>query len=410
MFFRSASAIISLVYVMTIGVSQGFACKCASGFHGNSRWELAKAEAQGTDVIFEGTPERIEMHWWPFSAREGNLIPATSDATTGAFPRMVITFRVNKVFKGDLGSEVQITTGMGGGDCGGDFSSGLPYLVYSRKSTQGELTVNMCSPGGWIGNTTVAVELRYLRHEQPTLGDLKIQKHWTAMELAEQEKENKQNFEEQVKRYSAATGTICGTVALNSAKGEVFGLLSFLSTNGSSPVPFAHPTVDVRAGGAFCSGRLAPGKYRLHFMRFSNRKLASSVYFPGVEDPNQATPIEVSAGTSQAGIIFNEPKQKTYAVRGFISTNDRSQLAQGNVSIALIRADGLMYPSPYVESVDFRSDLPLPRIKYFQFEHVLPGKYIALASVDSSGWFMKKVEVTVATHMKFISLELIRKN
>ena len=361
-------------------------------------------------MIFEGTPEHIEMQWGPLSTREGDLIPATSGAIVRTFPRMVITFRVNKTYKGDLGSEVQVTTGLGGGDCGAIFSPGLSYLVYAQGKTQSDLAVNMCSPGGWIGNSTVAVELRYLGHERPILGDLRMHKHWSMKEIAEQEKENARSFEEQTKRYSAATGTICGNVVVKDPKGVQFGLLSFLSTKGYSPVQFAHPTMDIRAGGTFCSGQLAPGKYDLYFMRYSGDELASSVYYPGVGDRTQATTIEISAGTNQSGIIFNVPTQKTYSVRGFISTNDSSGLAQGNVSVTLINAEGLPFPSPYVEAIDFKSFRPLPRVKYFHFDNVLPGRYIALVSGPGPGWFTRKVDVIVSTHMKFISLELVHKN
>src|ERR1700730_16620707 len=94
-----ASTLFVVGCAMTVGVDQAFACKCASGFHGNNKWELAKAEAQGTYVIFEGTPEHIEMQWGPLSTREGDLISATSGTLQGEFPRMVITFRVNKIYK-----------------------------------------------------------------------------------------------------------------------------------------------------------------------------------------------------------------------------------------------------------------------------------------------------------------------
>jgi hypothetical protein len=208
-----------------------------------------------------------------------------------------------------------------------------------------------------------------------------MHKHWSVKELAEQEKENARSFEEQTKRCSAATGTICGNVVVKDPKGVEFGLLSFLSIKGYSPVPFAHPTVDTRAGGAFCSSELAPGKYDLYFMRYSGDELVSSVYYPGVGDRTQAKTIEISAGTNQSGIIFDVPAQKTYSVRGFISTNDSSGLTSGNVSVTLTKTDGLPFPSPYVEAIDFQSLFPLPKVKCFHFDNVLPGRYIALASV-----------------------------
>jgi hypothetical protein len=101
-------------FVITIGVEQMFACSCSSGFHGTTNWEVAKAEAQGTDVIFEGTPQHIEIQWIQLGRREGDLVPSFDGSLPGEYPRMVITFQVIKSYKGNLGSEVQVFTGLGG--------------------------------------------------------------------------------------------------------------------------------------------------------------------------------------------------------------------------------------------------------------------------------------------------------
>jgi hypothetical protein len=45
----------------------------------------------------------------------------------------------------------------------------------------------MCSPGGWIGVSSVATELRYLRNERPVPSDLAPHKPWSAKEFAAQE-------------------------------------------------------------------------------------------------------------------------------------------------------------------------------------------------------------------------------
>jgi hypothetical protein len=408
---RLTFTIVAVSCAMSGGVSQAFACSCGLGFHGKNDWEIAKKEAEGTEVIFEGTPERLEMQWGPLSAREGDLISTSAgDFSDMEFPRMVITFRVSRAYKADLGPEVQISTGLGGGDCGAIFSPGLSYLVFAQRRTNLALIVSMCSPGGWIGNGSVAVELRFLRNERPAPSDLRIHNRWPEKELAEQEKERARSFDEQAKRYSAATGSICGNVVVKDRKGEEFGLLSFLSTKGFSPTPFAHPTADIRAGGAFCSGRLAPGKYVLNFLRFSSGELVSSTYYPGVDDRKDASEIEINSGSDLSGFIFKVPAQKTYSVRGFISTNDISGLARKKVSVVLINADGLIIPAPYAKEIDFQSIFPTPSVRYFHFDKVVPGRYLALVVGPGPGWFTKKVDVTVASHMKFISLELVHKN
>jgi hypothetical protein len=140
--------------------------------------------------------------------------------------------------------------------------------------------------------------------------------------------------------------------------------------------------------------------------------VSPALYYPGVEERVKARAIRVQAGRDQAGLIFKvaPQNQKTYSVPGFISTNDKSGLSANDVSLALVNLDSDRLIS-YQQTIDFRGPLPFPKVKYFNFENVVPGHDIAYASVFGQGWFTKTVEVTVSTHMKFISMELVhRKN
>jgi hypothetical protein len=147
----------------------------------------------------------------------------------------------------------------------------------------------------------------------------------------------------------------------------------------------------------------------LYFTKGSDIGLISAVYYPGASERAKATAIDVSAGQTQADISFRAPAQKTYSVRGFISTPDKSGLSLGSVSLALVNLDEITYQTWYIQTIQFQGSFPLPNVKYFNFENVLPGRYVAYASVLGQGWYMKKEEVNVTTHMKFISLELLHK-
>jgi hypothetical protein len=403
--FLRLAAIVSLG---TIGAGQIFACKCSSSFYGNKPLEVAKLEAEGSTAIFEGTPERFEFQWSLLHAKEGALISAgTPGAGSDEWPRMLVTFLVRRAYKGDLGREVQISTGLGGGDCGAVFAPGLTYLVYAGGKGPRELSVSICSPGGWIGNSTVETDLRYLRKERAIASDLAPDRRWTPAESADHEERRHRDFEEFQKRYGAVTGKICGTVIGEKTSDSRAGTISFLSTAGYSPVD--RPTAVVNPDGSFCSNRLGPGRYYLYFTKGSDTGLISAVYYPGVRDRAKATPIEISAGQTKADISFNVPAQKTYSVRGFITTSDKAGLSGGNVSLALVSLDEITYQNSYIQTINFQGSFPLPKVKYFSFENVLPGRYVAYASVLGQGWYMKKVEVNVTTHMKFISLELLHK-
>lgn len=392
--------------IATIATGQASACQCGPSIYGKNSWEVAKLEAKGAIVVFEGTREHFEMQWSLLNAKEGELIPPdTLGATRNNRAGILLTFRVQRAYQGDLGPEVQLSTGLGGGDCGAQFVPGLTYLVCAYGPTLGELGVSMCSPGRWIGDSSVAADLRYLRHERPSASDLVPSRRLTAKEQKEQ---RQRYFEEFKKRYAAVTGKIRGTVIAGNTRDANAGAISFLSTAGYSPVE--HPITQVDQDGSFCSGRLGPSKYYLYFTRASDAGLTSAVYYPGVNDRIKATAIEISAGQTQSNITFNVPVQKTYSVRGFISTNDKSELDANSISVVLVGLDGALYPGWYSPTIDFQGSSPLPKVRYFNFENVLPGRYIAYASVVGRGWwYTKKVEVIAMTHMKFISLQLVHK-
>jgi hypothetical protein len=264
-------------------VDQAFACQCGGSFHGSTPLEVARLEVQGSAAIFEGIPERFELNWRLLGAKQGELISAdTSGAGGDQRPRMQVTFLVRRAYKGDLGREVQISTGLGGGDCGAVFAPGLTYLIYAAGASPHELSVSMCSPGGWIGNSIVDTELRYLRKQRPIASDLAPYRQWTAAEYAKHEDQRHRDFDELQKRYAAATGKICGTLLAGKTGIAHGGIVSFLSTLGYSPVD--RPSVVVNPDGTFCSSGLGPGKYYLYFTRGSETGLISAAYYRGVSD------------------------------------------------------------------------------------------------------------------------------
>ena len=60
--------------------------------------------------------------------------------------RRVITFRVDRAWKGVEARTVRVVTGWGGGDCGYPFETGQRYLVYASGGVRGEaLVASSCS-------------------------------------------------------------------------------------------------------------------------------------------------------------------------------------------------------------------------------------------------------------------------
>ena len=397
---------ISVPAVSIFSVEAAFACQCGGGFREKNAWENAKRAEQSAMVIFEGTPAKFEPRWDLLDAKEGELI--TTDALLGPssterIPYMVVTFHVAKTYKGDLGPEVQLHTGLGGGDCAAVYTPGLSYLVYASGPNMDHLGASMCSPGGWLEGTEVATDLRYLRKQRPTSKDLAPIKGWSEVDFVKEEAIRKREYEDRRKRFDAATGKICGTLVHDHSKDKGKGSIAFLSTLGYSPILSDY--AERKEDGSFCSRKLGPGKYYLYFVQRDERG-ASALYYPGVTKVAKATPIEVRAGEIQSNLVFHVRRQASYSVRGFISAQDRSAFDSELVqtSIGLIRSDGDMRVW-YNAKTKLRL---LPRSAYFKIDDVVPGRSFVVVQTRA-GWMTRKVVVDVTTHSKFIAVDLMRK-
>jgi hypothetical protein len=101
----------SFVYILIAYIpSSASACSCAQPPSVNS--ELSRS-----DVVFSGKV---------ISVREKRSL-------NGYLTKQAI-FEVSQTWKGVEQSQIMITTGQGGGDCGINFIEGEDYLVYSRES------------------------------------------------------------------------------------------------------------------------------------------------------------------------------------------------------------------------------------------------------------------------------------
>lgn len=385
-----------------------FACRCGGGFREKNAWENVRKAVDGHSIIFEGTPTKLELRWDLLDAKEGELIAADvflGPSWTEGQPQMVVTFRVARTYKGYFGPEVQVHTGLGGGDCGAVYMPGLTYLVYAGGPSPDRLGVSMCSPGGWLEGTEVATDLRYLRKERAISTDLVPILRWSQAGYDKQQKEQQRRYAESRRRLDAATGRICGTLIHSDPKDNGKGSMAFLSTLGYSPND--PPYGEVKEDGSFCSRNLGPGTYYLYFVQQDDQG-TSALYYPGVTDVAKATRIEVRPGQTQSNIVFKVTKQPSYSVRGFIFADQRPDFSN-NVQItspvvALVRSDG-------DRRVWFsgKAWFILPKTAYFTIDHVVPGRYLAFVQMPGQDWMERKVEFDVTGHMKFISLRVVHK-
>ena len=65
----------------------------------------------------------------------GKVIDVKEKRSIKGYQTKSVLFEVTNTWKGVKQSQILITTGQGGGDCGFDFKKGQEYLVYANEST-----------------------------------------------------------------------------------------------------------------------------------------------------------------------------------------------------------------------------------------------------------------------------------
>ena len=83
----------------------------------------------------------------------------TTPGVQGRHLRRRVKLRVDRAFRGDSGAQIEVFTGVGGGDCGYPFQRGEKYLVFA-SSWEGRLSVSACGPTRRLADATE--ELAYV--------------------------------------------------------------------------------------------------------------------------------------------------------------------------------------------------------------------------------------------------------
>src|SRR5271163_1761149 len=133
--------IAAIACIATLATVQASACQCgARNYYGKSSWEAAKLEAGQSTAVFEGTPERFEFQWDALTAKDGELISAENPAGR-AWWFMLLTFRVQRGYKGDLGPSIQIRTGLGREYFFANYAAGMEFFTFSLHAAVAKLAM-----------------------------------------------------------------------------------------------------------------------------------------------------------------------------------------------------------------------------------------------------------------------------
>lgn len=119
----SRSAFLPFAVAILSAVPAGFACSCIEAGPPCS-------QTGGSGAIFTGQVSDVR-----------------ADIDDKGYRRVIVTFVIDESFQGidPARKEVEVRTGVGGGDCGYRFEAGRRYFVYGYKSPEGTLGTGICS-------------------------------------------------------------------------------------------------------------------------------------------------------------------------------------------------------------------------------------------------------------------------
>lgn len=348
-----------------------FGCTCVSPPpDAKTAHDFAKWYTDRSDAVFEGSVKRIELKSALMDAKVGGLVPANLEDQE--FINRV-TFDLSHSYKGVVQKDVELTTGVGGGDCGFDFESGKQYLVFAFADTSGHLSTGICSGTGLLEDSQS--ELSYLRGEKV---------------ISETPKQN----------ASVPPTKFCGHIAargINLSDSQVF----LIRVGNKSPIPSEE--AEIAPDGSFCFVGARPGKYYMAFISRDEDSPTSFVLFPGAANSSDSRPIELKSEQVHSDLKVVVEPQPTFSVSGNILIPKNSALPT-ECKVFLLNADPLSFLVSYSVDVDPSGS--------FEFRRVLPGRYWTFVGVDSDAapnWLTRKAEVEVNATVSGLSLELVRK-
>ena len=363
-------ALLCLSFAITPG--SALACSCVPPPPpGPDRTVNPVVRTPGKDeIVFEGTVTNAQLKGSLFDAKPGELISADIDQDS---PYMLVTFNVSGSYASQQGKTVDLTTGMGGGDCGYPFEVGKQYLVYAWKDQSGNLSTNICAGTGLLEDRKA--DLAALRGEPPVSPD----------------RDNP----------VPPSTRLCGHVVNSSQASSTENSLLLIGKGNKSPVPT--DGAEIANDGSFCAKNIAPGEYYLLYVGTTDDAPTSLGFYPGVTTFSDAITVILKNGQPIDNLLLEVPFQPSYSVSGSVSIPSIPS-AQIQPKVLLVSAGQFLLSLGYGVGLSLDGG--------FLFPHVLPGKYWAIVSVDgddNAKWFTTRVEVEVEKDVSGLSLTLIQK-
>ena len=352
-----------------------------------------------------------QAFWQADAVFSGQVISINRESTAdeNGFRMRVVRMFVKESFRGVDRPEVDVLTGLGGGDCGFGFQIGQEYLVYAyRRDTDKKLVTGICTRTRSL--TKAQEDLNYFHALDKAKPGSTIMGEIQRLDRTKSATTPMSNVrvtvEGATKGFEALSdekgkfnisGIPAGTykVKLNLPKGLTAGLNEQeieLAEKGCASVYFSVES-DGRLGGTVfdSSGqplekaeitimefgkekyrghwnivysdkegkyeisRIPPGRYFLE-IRFdgmtSQNRPFPRIYYPNTTDPQQATPISIGDGQSiQQFDLYLPPVPREYTVEGVVVRADGTPASDARVTY--MSTDPIIYSAKVDENGKF---------------------------------------------------------
>lgn len=150
-----------LAFAFIAPLAQVWACSCVGPGSPCNAAGQSTAVFTGTVLSITSPSERP-----PTKEIAGQILSNRSAHRSGVhlpLPARIVRVQVDQVLSGVAAgqTEIEILTGLGGGDCGSTFHIGKDFIVYAYAGSDGRLSTNMCSRTRPLEEA--AEDLEYLR-------------------------------------------------------------------------------------------------------------------------------------------------------------------------------------------------------------------------------------------------------
>lgn len=300
---RRSWQVFLLALVIMFAPSEAMGCTCMTP-NARTMRDLVGYYSAGKNAsraIFEGMVAKQELVDTPMG------VPADAMSMTGSGQHRLVTVRVLRTYREEIGKTVTVVTGLGEGDCGFDFETGKKYLIYANRTPADSFSTDICS--GTTALEEAGPALRLLRGEAPTAEDLMDPESY---------------YKKVAPRW---WGTACGRVKREDG-GPAGGISIEMTQVRDEPFPpkSASDPNTSKADGSFCVIGISAGKYVLTGETDFDHDLRWMGYYPGVTTRAEAAVLDIEAGIKRQDLNFVLHKQRLYTVSFRIVASDGSAL------------------------------------------------------------------------------------